>query len=327
MSGASWTTSILCPLLGAILCNAMALAPFKAVIDARKKKDLGDLNPFPFALIMNSQLGWTIYGAVQSDVYIFFSSAPPFVLGAVLCMTAIHVLERGVQHEKREKLMRLRLEYVMFASVTFWLTAIFVISIVLKNADRATAAMIVGISSDISSLLYYGAPLATVAEVIRTKDSSSLFVPAIVISAINCILWFFYGLLGVQSALIYVPNIIGILLCVGELIVRGIYPAKSKSFEEKLAEETVEEVATRVRTLTEDFTTRVRTATEDFGSRVRSTSEAFGAHGRRASMTTIPEESGEQDGKSLVKHADGKGDEGDVIQMGTPRDSSENLNV
>ena len=308
MSGASWTTSILCPLLGAILCNAMAIAPFKAVIDARKKKDLGELNPFPFALIMNSQLGWTIYGAVQADIYIFFSSAIPFVLGAVLCMTAIHVLERGVQHEKREKVMRLRLEYVMFASVTYWLTVVFVISIVLKSADKSTAALIVGISSDISSLLYYGAPLATVADVIRTKDSSSLFVPAIVISAINCILWFFYGLLGVHSALIYVPNVIGIILCVGELIVRGIYPAPKKSFEEKLAEETIEEVATRVRTLTEDFSTRVRTATEDFGTRIRSASEAIGASVRRASMTTIPEEPGGTAGKSLVEHVDGDGE-------------------
>ena len=308
MSGASWTTSILCPLLGAILCNAMAIAPFKAVIDARKKKDLGELNPFPFALIMNSQLGWTIYGAVQADVYIFFSSAIPFVLGAVLCMTAIHVLERGVQHEKREKVMRLRLEYVMFASVTYWLTVVFVISIVLKSADKSTAALIVGISSDISSLLYYGAPLATVADVIRTKDSSSLFVPAIVISAINCILWFFYGLLGVHSALIYVPNVIGIILCVGELIVRGIYPAPKKSFEEKLAEETIEEVATRVRTLTEDFSTRVRSATEDFGTRIRSASEAIGARVRRASMTTIPEEPGGTAGKSLVEHVDGDGE-------------------
>ena len=313
MSGASWTTSILCPLLGAILCNAMAIAPFKAVIDARKKKDLGELNPFPFALIMNSQLGWTIYGAVQADIYIFFSSAIPFVLGAVLCMTAIHVLERGVQHEKREKVMRLRLEYVMFASVTYWLTVVFVISIVLKSADKSTAALIVGISSDISSLLYYGAPLATVADVIRTKDSSSLFVPAIVISAINCILWFFYGLLGVHSALIYVPNVIGIILCVGELIVRGIYPAPTKSFEEKLAEETVEEVATRVRTLTEDLSTRVRTATEDFGTRIRSASEAIGASVRRASMTTIPEEPGGTAGKSLVEHVDGDGEERNVV--------------
>ena len=306
----------------------MAIAPFKAVIDARKKKDLGELNPFPFALIMNSQLGWTIYGAVQADIYIFFSSAIPFVLGAVLCMTAIHVLERGVQHEKREKVMRLRLEYVMFASVTYWLTVVFVISIVLKSADKSTAALIVGISSDISSLLYYGAPLATVADVIRTKDSSSLFVPAIVISAINCILWFFYGLLGVHSALIYVPNVIGIILCVGELIVRGIYPAPKKSFEEKLAEETVEEVATRVRTLTEDFSTRVRTATEDFGTRIRSASEAIGARVRRASMTTIPEEPGESDVKALVKNVDGDTEDknGDVIHM-TPHDSTENLDV
>ena len=306
MSGASWTTSILCPLLGAILCNAMALAPFKAVIDARKKKDLGDLNPFPFALIMNSQLGWTIYGAVQSDVYIFFSSAPPFVLGAVLCMTAIHVLERGVQHEKREKLMRLRLEYVMFASVTYWLTVIFIISIVMKNADKATAALIVGISSDISGLIYYGAPLATVAEVIRTKDSSSLFVPGIAISAINCILWFFYGLLGVQSALIYVPNAIGIILCLVELVVRGIYPANSKSFEEKLAQETVEEVSIRVRTLTDDFT-----------SRVRSTSAAIGARLTRNSMSAIIEESGDGRRKSLASNADNDGEER-IVDNGDP---------
>ena len=310
MGSTTWITTILCPLIGVVLTNAMAIAPYKAVVDARKKKDLGELNPFPFALIMNSQLGWALYAVLSHDYFIFLSSCFPFMLGVILCMTAIHILERGVQHDTREKILRLRLEYVMFTSMCYWMLMVFLTCFVLNPAYPTLAILIVGISSDISSLLYYAAPLATIAEVIRTKDSSSLFVPVIVISAFNCTLWLFYGLFGVQSALIYIPNAICLLLCIVELIVRAIYPASSKSFEEKLAEATVEdlssaagEIANRVRTATMDFGTRIITTTEDFSTRVRTASDAITARVRRTSLSEHPEDLEQKD--ALIKSSDG----------------------
>ena len=310
MSSTAWVTKIFCPLLGMILCNATAIAPYKAVIDARKKKDLGDLNPFPFALIVNSQLGWILYAVLTRDYFIFLSSCFPFILGVILCMTAIHILERGVQHDSREKLLRLRLEYVLFSSMCYWMLMIFITCFILSPQNLSFSILIVGISSDISSLLYCAAPLSTIAEVIRTKDSSSLFTPSILISAVNSALWFLYGYFGVHSALIYIPNVIGVILCVIELIVRAIYPASAKSFAQKVAESTADDlsafaddISVRVRAATLDFGSRIQNVTVEISARVRTASDAMASKVMGTPLSKLSEEWDLRD--ALMNNADG----------------------
>ena len=99
--------NLVCPLLGVILSNAMALAPTQALMKAREQKELGDLNPIPFSLIINSQLGWTLYGLLLHNSYIFFSSAIPLVVSFIMSLTAIHLLERPghSSHEERTRII------------------------------------------------------------------------------------------------------------------------------------------------------------------------------------------------------------------------------
>jgi hypothetical protein len=40
--------SVVCPVLGTIICNGMWLAPLPAVLEAQRKGDLGPLNPTPW---------------------------------------------------------------------------------------------------------------------------------------------------------------------------------------------------------------------------------------------------------------------------------------
>jgi uncharacterized protein with PQ loop repeat len=84
---------------------------------------------------------------------------------------------------------------------------------------------IVGAFSIISSLLFYGAPLINMIEIVKSKDASSLYAPALLINGANCTLWFFYGLIGIEAVIVWLPNIIGLALLVVELIMCGIYPA------------------------------------------------------------------------------------------------------
>jgi len=126
MSVATILISTVCPLLGVILSNAMALAPIQALIEARKKKELGDLNPVPFSLIINSQLGWTLYGLLLRDYYIFFSSAVPMVVSLVMSLTAIHLLERP-HHSPLEERTRLLIEGIIFLFRFYALVIIYIL--------------------------------------------------------------------------------------------------------------------------------------------------------------------------------------------------------
>lgn len=152
----------------------MAFIPGPALLEARRHKKLGDLDPVPFALLVNSQLGWTIFSMLKRDYYIFFSSAIGMLFAIVLCLSSIHLLERN-NHHPHEEVLRIRVEVILFVSATFWTFLVFLSSIVLGPDQKDLGDQIVGAFCDISSLLYYSAPLARMADIVKRKDSAGTF--------------------------------------------------------------------------------------------------------------------------------------------------------
>lgn len=55
---------------------------------------LGVLSPIPFALIVNSCVGWVMYGVFKGDYFIFFSNCFSLLVGIALSLTAVHILEK-----------------------------------------------------------------------------------------------------------------------------------------------------------------------------------------------------------------------------------------
>jgi uncharacterized protein with PQ loop repeat len=71
---------------------------------------------------------------------------------------------------------------------------------------------LVGTLAVIFSIAYYAAPLSTMARVIRKKDASSLYLPLVLVNLLNAVLWFVYGLAGINDIYVWLPNVIGIVL-------------------------------------------------------------------------------------------------------------------
>jgi uncharacterized protein with PQ loop repeat len=148
------------------------------------------------------------------------------ILGLGLCLTAVHILEH-TDHKlnPRDSVLRIRVETILMCSTSFWLTIVFIVGIVLRSPQyHETNILLVGAVSDVCSLIFYAAPLVNITEIITKKDSASLYAPAIAINLISCILWFFYGLLGVNQMIVWIPNTVGGALCIFELIICCIYP-------------------------------------------------------------------------------------------------------
>jgi hypothetical protein len=77
-------------------------------------------------------------------------------------------------------------------------------------------------------------------EVVQTKDSSSLYYPALILNGASCILWVFYGLLGVRDIAIYLPSLVGLFLVIIGLGMCFIYPAMYIHVDEGQTGETKE---------------------------------------------------------------------------------------
>ena len=266
----TWITTIFCPLLGVLIDNAEGWAPVWALLQARKNKKLGEslvsakyypnsvnyeiaapnsilicflkgpLNPIPFALITNMCLGWTIYAVLKGDYFIFMSNCFPVILGIVLCLTAVHILEHtDSKSNPKDQIIRLRVEAILVSCASFWMTVSLVIGLILKDEKHHEfKTLFVGALCDVCTLVFYAAPLTNLAEVIEKKDSSTLYAPAIGVNLSSAILWFLYGFLGINEAVVWIPSAMGIIICLFQLYICWYYPVfLNDSFNDEIEEE------------------------------------------------------------------------------------------
>ena len=81
----------ICPILGVITGNLMCASPFKDLTKAVRYGDLGDLNPTPWAFMLGDCLGWTAYGIMSKDPWLFFGNCPGLLMSVWYNLGAVKV--------------------------------------------------------------------------------------------------------------------------------------------------------------------------------------------------------------------------------------------
>jgi Sugar efflux transporter for intercellular exchange len=66
--------------------------------------------------------------------------------------------------------------------------------------------------------------------VIRTRDSSSLYIPAVVANVLNAFMWVVYGFVSLKDPMVYIPNGVGFVLAILQLVLAFTFrqPLKEK---------------------------------------------------------------------------------------------------
>ena len=142
------------PVCGAVLANGMFLASWPAVAQARTSKQLGALNPLPFAFTFANCVGWLHYGFVCRNHYVFWSNALGCVLGLLYTTTALKLGCPDV------------VERVAVGGLVIHIGAAYVTG--LRLASPAKRKLCAGLVANFILLCYYAAPLSTVAAVVRS---------------------------------------------------------------------------------------------------------------------------------------------------------------
>ncbi len=232
-SGSNIATTIVCPLIGCLICNVMWSTPLFAVQLAKKTQKIGDINPIPFTITIANCIGWTTYGIMKHDYFIFLSNCTGLVLGLYYTVTSMAILFNEIhQHEKNsEQSIKCKslygiLEILMFGGITFWIGIGMVIGLG-NNINNPNAIAInmqaIGLIGCCFGLCYYAAPLTTLVDVVKSKDSSSLYKPTLFANLINATMWVIYGLLGTGDPLVWGPNLIGFILSTLQLSIAYYY--------------------------------------------------------------------------------------------------------
>ena len=183
-------SAIVAPTLGTIFCFGMWLSPLRAVLEVRRTKQLGALNPLPFGITVVNCIAWVMYACQKRDFFIFFANGSGLVLGFFYCLSIFPHLNAGTIAEKR---LKMRLEVMVIGGVAFWAVIAMIVFIILdptQTNDVAIGQTVVSSFAVITTLSYYASPLTTMAEVIKIKDSSSLYAPMILMNLATAFLWY-----------------------------------------------------------------------------------------------------------------------------------------
>ena len=123
-----------------------------------------------------------MYAVMKRDYFIFFGNCFGIVLGLWMCISSITILshKNATINEQNTKEI---VEFLVLFGVLFWLIMILTAGVILT--DQNTAITMIGILCDFFCIVYYTAPLSTLYTVLRTRNSSSLFVPMIVANLVN----------------------------------------------------------------------------------------------------------------------------------------------
>jgi hypothetical protein len=214
------------PSMGVVLSNIQLASPFKAVLECRKRKNLGPLNPVPLAMSFVNLFGIVVYGAAIQDMFILLGVAIGILLNFLGCTTAISLLAAQGRYKEVERMERLIMTGV------FWWVVVALGSVSFFPTTKICIT-VMGATTCVTTVLYYCSPLSTIRQVIAMQDASSLLFPMLFTNLLSATLWFSYGLLGVDNIWIYLPNACGLGVTILQLFVKAYYTLWSPNLKRR----------------------------------------------------------------------------------------------
>jgi solute carrier family 50 (sugar transporter) len=154
----------------------MWLSPLKAILLARKSRQLGDLNPIPFVVTVFNCIAWVIYANMMRDYFMFWANAPGLVLGLFYSLTCMSVLARQAAKCAKAQEQLNQCESLLVFSVGFWCLMSMVANLTFsqERIGRLDAAAFIGTLSCAAALAYYAAPLSTMVSPARSYVEVSM---------------------------------------------------------------------------------------------------------------------------------------------------------
>ena len=224
----TWLVDILAPSIGTALCILMWVSPFPSVHLALKLRNLGNVNPIPYPLMLinctgtkpqyeislvitasshDYYAGWFIYGTMLANPFILCGNIVGILFSTYYTLSLYLLCTLDEVHEDAYLMV---MTVIIIGGVGFWLS----VRLILCFVTLKTALFTVGLLCAIGAILFYSSPLLKIASVIEKADSSSINPLLAIASFCNCLCWFCYGYFGLNNIWIWLTNGIGIILTI-----------------------------------------------------------------------------------------------------------------
>jgi solute carrier family 50 protein (sugar transporter) len=205
------------PSIGSVLCLMLYSSPLKEVYAIHKKQDLGPFNPTPYALQILNAVAWCTYGMYQplpTAGYVFYPNWYGVITGVVIL---------GVTYPLSPKKTQVKIMGILITLASLYYFIAFTLHIAVE--DLAVKQTVLGSIAICVQLCFFASPLETLATVIKTKDSKSIYWPLSLITLIAASFSVTYGL-AIKNTVIAVPNVFTAILAAIQLMICMIYQPK-----------------------------------------------------------------------------------------------------
>ncbi|KAK3018001.1 hypothetical protein RJ639_004377, partial [Escallonia herrerae] len=223
MFSEQWTLAF--GLLGNIISFMVYLAPVPTFYQVYIKKSAEGFQSIPYIVALFSAMLWIYYALLKSNamLLITINSVGCFIETIYVCFYLFYA-------PKKSRIQTVKL----LLSLNF---GGFGLIVVLTQflAKQDTRFKIVGWICLVFSLSVFVAPLGVVRQVIRTKSVEYMPILLSFSLTLSAVIWFFYGLL-LNDYNVAIPNVLGFIFGVLQMVLYAMYKNAKKAIEHKLPE-------------------------------------------------------------------------------------------
>ncbi|XP_071740081.1 bidirectional sugar transporter N3-like [Rutidosis leptorrhynchoides] len=199
-------------ILGNMISTGVYFAPMPTFIQICKRKSTMGFQSLPYVVSLFSALLWLFYAFIKgSDTFLLISIN---TLGTIIeSIYIIIFLVYATPDAKKKTFMTLFVAMVLCLAISL-------ITLLLVNPHKQV--LVVGWICVGISVAVFAAPLAIVVQVVRTKSVEFMPLSLSFFLTLSAIMWFLYGF-SIKDRRVMVPNILGFILGVLQMVLYGYY--------------------------------------------------------------------------------------------------------
>ncbi|KAL3374189.1 hypothetical protein AABB24_005909 [Solanum stoloniferum] len=227
MSGISGHWAFAFGVLGNIVSFIVFLSPLPTFYKIYKKKSTDGYQSIPYVVALFSSMLWIYYAFLKTNTTLLITINS---FGVFIETIYVGFYLSYAPKKSRVQTIKMLLLFVVggFGAI------VLVTEFLFKGAVRG---QVVGWICLIFSLCVFVAPLGIVRQVIKTKSVEYMPLLLSIFLTLSAVVWFFYGLL-LKDINIAIPNVMGFILGILQMVLYVIYNKKEKAIlkEQKLPE-------------------------------------------------------------------------------------------
>ncbi|KAI4350141.1 hypothetical protein L6164_010650 [Bauhinia variegata] len=213
-------------LLGNIVAFMVFLAPLPTFYKIYKNKSTQGFQAIPYVVALLSAMLLLYYGLLKTNAMMIVT------INCIGCVIELAYLALYLIYAPRKSKITTLLLILVSDVGGFGLTML-ITTVVVKGSNRVNA---VGWICAIFNIAVFAAPLSIMRTVIKTKSVEYMPFTLSLFLTLTATTWFFYGLFD-EDYFIMLPNVLGFLFGIAQMILYMIYKDGKKNREPKSTQE------------------------------------------------------------------------------------------